>query len=1207
MQQTLGCEKLTGKLMNLSAILLKEASRDSPSFRANVNHYHTQIENIENWIKTTTETASTQFKDVMSDFRKAANLLSSFTFPPKDLLDNGLIEEQINTPKLISNCQKSIGDLYGSQIESIKSCEEPYVSILLEILTDVVKPYHVSRRNFEYYQSKYDTMLSNYQAINHIETSPTQIRSDAQELYEYRKSYLESALNLVLVISDSKMKLDSLILSLCDHAYKSLIRNMAVFDSVKDDMDFQEEWNHERLKIYYDLRDDIDRVSKQINAYTSEKMKPSTDLANYEMKEVIPRIVNSSYIASERSEKSGWLFMQTTVGNPQRTIWVRRWCFLKKDVFGMHLLSQSKTSVEETDKFGILLLSATIYVSIPRKFCFQVTINTPSINPPDIPSKTGSNSIILQAETHADLEEWLIAFHTAKHNAMMYEENETRYEQASKLHPPQFIEFACSSTTSTDQLLTTTHPSMTKSLLRVIETSPMGDVYSRLENPCTRSPITTSLTKLSILANSIVKANGTPSAMIANFWGSVNWNDHCLLSTSENITAIEPCVKASKEAKQAPEWKLASFPQYYPQRLQHETILFRSLFMNTNLSIPESDELLLDSMFCTWSPNPKQEFWGVAFITMKEIFFYMNMMGFVCLFKKTFDQICSVELVADEAGMPSNSKDLHIHFINEAPLRLKIFLTSPVLAQRKLQIVLDNQVSPNPLQLMDILQALRTAEENFNTERRKKNIVSNPDMNSKTSHIESVHYFSIDFNEAVERQQMFKLKYTSTYRLDFDIPCKGLAHLLFGDKSSAFTSTLFLARATRNKRVTSPWLIYDMDGERKMCRTITIRLNNADAYKFLPNSKIEDTDDSHPVNYSIKHSIIKMREGSYYEIDQESNILKIPFIKPFKVYAKFILMERKTSKGSGEFSISSNRSTMFVYYHVQYLDHKTLEPTTSINYLDQMVSKISLQVCQYECMHIKNVILSGMQLLGKHGKVIKAIRIGGHVGVVRLEVPTDKQLDLLQQNVLSFSMRSLLKLLFKWFIWNISNFMLTFVRTLFEMIYGLATNITMLNRLVLSGLILSIILNTFLVGKTTVSFWSYRKADAIINKYYYGKKQRMERVLSIDDLELLSTSLTKYRPICLEKFLASSKNIENKYRKTRHELGVKRNDLLVELKILNSMEKELVKVDYQNFLMEELENCNTVKELHIDNWNKNLQLQEYCSICEEELADINLL
>lgn len=165
-------------------------------------------------------------------------------------------------------------------------------------------------------------------------------------------------------------------------------------------------------------------------------MKPSRLIQDYDLKSIqnlkfnLPKSISNGNNSEEKG-LSGWLYMKTTVGHdPKRVVWVRRWCFLQNNVFGVFSLSPSKTYVEETDKFGILWITVEYLPKEPRNFCFKLRIQNPNCKTEE---ENTYIDIILQAESIDELKSWINTLTSHKRIALsIKEENDPRYQLARK-------------------------------------------------------------------------------------------------------------------------------------------------------------------------------------------------------------------------------------------------------------------------------------------------------------------------------------------------------------------------------------------------------------------------------------------------------------------------------------------------------------------------------------------------------------------------------------------------------------------------------------------------------------------------------------------------------------------------------------------------------------------------------------------------------
>lgn len=158
------------------------------------------------------------------------------------------------------------------------------------------------------------------------------------------------------------------------------------------------------------FRRELQEARKSIEDSASNVIKPSRDLDDYAKSTVAylgqapDSRPGAQQESQERAEKQGWLFQRTSQGKPARTVWVRRWYYVKHGIFGWLANNPRTGAVEESEKIGVLLCGVRPAFQDERRFCFEV--------------KTKDTSIELQAETQGELMEWISAFELAKRKAL---------------------------------------------------------------------------------------------------------------------------------------------------------------------------------------------------------------------------------------------------------------------------------------------------------------------------------------------------------------------------------------------------------------------------------------------------------------------------------------------------------------------------------------------------------------------------------------------------------------------------------------------------------------------------------------------------------------------------------------------------------------------------------------------------------------------
>ncbi|AGO10862.1 AaceriAFR651Wp [[Ashbya] aceris (nom. inval.)] len=1184
------------KLLKLIPVLLKEASLDSPSFRAAVNYFDLQLERTEKWIRTTSEITKGRYQDSLDEFKQVSLSIIDFVLPEDIYLNHGTVEEQIYTPKLVASCRDGVRDMFHGVLEVIQGNPELYLSILLDIVKSVIEPYKDAWKNFEYYQSKYDGMLAKYQAFEWAESTPHRLRDEAFLLFDYYGGYLDAALQLVLVISDVKMRYDSLIFSLTTcllpvegplvPTHTSTYKEWTIFHSL------HEKWNRERMDIYSQLPQEIYEVKDQIRDYSLSHWKPSSDITHYDLR----RINSKRFEILEAPHKlniEGWLWMKTKVGSPKRVVWVKRWCFLYNGIFGVHLLSPDKTAVEETDRFGVLLLNVSHAPAEGRKYCFQISISSPLSSSPQQEYLSSGGEVIFQASSCKELTSWLGALQETKQQIVAQGKTSSSYARASRRYPPMFTEFACKSKTEKDRFLTTDAGSI-KSVLELNKRFDDDQQSSQLNNIGMRAPIFTSLTKLSIIASTYTIPDDVPSALTANFSGTVHWNEWFLSSKGKG-TSRSPKIDDSWPVLNT--WDPIYCPENFPSVLQTDSALLRILFIDSRTQSGVED-LVLESITCVWQANNRQKFWGTVYATTDCLYFYMNMVGFVCLFKKPLSQVISIEADVDPSSSRNSEGVIRIYCNDGGPLKLMVFFTSAEVVAQKLQHIIDNLASQNPVGISRVIESLNMIDERLTHAEYAKNNKKTQDT-VPTPECDLFRYLNTDVEKSVIRQhEIHKEPGVFVFRHEFAIRPKGVMHLLFGDHSNLFSSFFLLARGSEDTRIQTPWMFESTnDNEKTLVRTISFNLNLQKGYVSSPANG--NTAGQQQAYFTVTHRIVKIIDDIYYEVDQEAAILDISFTKPFKVHVKYLITGSHFADDVPNNSPRPEFSTMSIHYKVQFLNKNTLEPTEKLDWRDQIINRIALYFCYQEASLIESTVNTCLKRFGKHGKFMKALRFGGRIGVSAGQA--QKVSNDVMVSKIKLTKATICKLALKWILWDIFNFFRSILQAGFKLLYDVLTNAASLNRLVLFILMLSVVGNVYLTGKTATSYWSARKAASIIHKYTSVNNHFMRRAISIHDLDILTNQLTTDNPAPLAKFLEISEQSDLAFQARRHSLAIRRNDLLVELNIVKMVEHELIRGGYRKFLLEESRMCSDYARSAGDSWDNHPKLQEYCNTVASEL------
>lgn len=150
----------------------------------------------------------------------------------------------------------------------------------------------------------------------------------------------------------------------------------------------------------------------------------------------------------------------------------------------------------------------------------------------------------------------------------------------------------------------------------------------------------------------------------------------------------------------------AEYPSFYPHLLKPHDSQFRLLFPY----VPRDERLVLVHR-ATFSPNDQQDFPGRVFATTRNIYFYSNHFGLVLTTRASLSGITDVTAAS---GRDCDFLYLHVvpHIGSDIPGRLtiKTFLEPLKLLQKRLNFLIDNATSDQPVGLESVFKTLLKLE-----------------------------------------------------------------------------------------------------------------------------------------------------------------------------------------------------------------------------------------------------------------------------------------------------------------------------------------------------------------------------------------------------------------------------------------------------------------------------------------------------------------
>ncbi|CUM68436.1 uncharacterized protein PRCAT00006159001 [Priceomyces carsonii] len=1156
----------------LVSVSFKEAALDSPSFRATVNHLDIQIDNVEKWLVALSSSVR-KIPKYVKELQMFSNSFLEHLLPT--FLQEGLIDQEY-TVGTLKDSLVQLRKLWRISLEAL-NVNPHVIESLSHSVSRSIHKYKEIRKKFEATQEKYDTYLAIFVATPKAKGAESVIE-DARHLFDVRKEYIHCSLELMRSLSDLGNCLDKHLVKMIFNVWTT---KMHIFNG---DFDFVSEQAKKVQRVqtwcdYYNgtiekMYNDMQMARTQIEESSINQVIPPTNPDLYNISLIDYHSLRD--IDEPSTEKHGYLFMKTWIDKSSKPIWVKRWSFIKGGLFGMLLLSPSQTFVQETDKFGILLCHVKYSPSDDRRYCFEV--------------KTADVSITLQAETLFELKSWLKVFENEKNRVMQETTESILRSVSSGRYPPIVMEFASTANTTVDREIVSQR--ILNASGQIVTSSRLSTHIERNEKyfqkhiyyqiPTIRPPIMTDTTKSSIIAYSFAATNTLPTALTANIWGSVNWGLyylHTLLESEEDMN--DDAIDQDLVDKDLSGSRL--YPDYYPYELAPLDIQLRALFETA----VDPGEYCLLSFRCIWAPNSRQELSGRCFITSKHIYFYMQISGFVSLYKGLVRHQVAVDCI--------HQKDfdlLKIFFI-EGLLKVKVFMDDGFLIKQKMIYLINNKASEKPKGLEDLIGGFKHIEE-----AHYESLLEKSDANRKS--IDSILRADADFKSSFTNAKSgpFLDKYKVDFREEgrkvfekvYNLPPKALFHSFLGDNSIILKVKSPLTAL--DSLVKKSWSVKP-NGH--MQRKINLKVTYASGKKGT---------------MQLEQVIDNIVENDYYTFTYKKSSFQLFVGSSFTVKYRVVIV-----------GISGKRSKIYIYSKRDF---------SKSSIFNMLIDEITYYLDVNQMKNLDKQLQGVVDQIGTHGMIVKAIYFYGKLSY------TDKFEDVDLPKPLKFGLVNILVILLKKFILTFL-FILSYVIQIFA--NGLITFVrgVRMNQILILVLMGSVFFNFYLVGRSTLSFWTVRSADKIAHKYFTAEPLMLQRALYAKETQDLieenfgqkqtnvshSRCSQRYREISfilnfdrtvrwtVDYADDNTREVARSLRMAFQEVGIKRNELIVKLNMLNSMEREIANGEWKNWLSSEILRCEYIKENVVEFINNSEStsgdiqsgidsILEYCMGCSED-------
>lgn len=405
-----------GRLIDLVPVALKEAAVDSPSARAIVLHYGEQVDLLEKWLDDYVKATSR----LVTESLTLENVLNNFV--SHSILPTALSESMMDhdySVLAMKKCADGAKDYWMSMIAMIKRFNFIVIDPIRNFLQYDLKAFKESRRAVDATQKTFEHLQTKYAGLGKSKEASS-LREEAFQLHEARKLYLKAMMDFMSMAPQFRFAVDKLLVKLFFDQWREMRfsrdNTATTFQRGADEMQRVKGWLNEMESSERIFRKELMTAKKQLEDAAELNTRPSRDLEDYSLS-TVPQFGGHSQTASistlprspkktsaQNGQKQGWLFLRTYGGKPTRTVWVKRWAFIRNGVFGWLLHGARAGGVEESERIGVLLCNVRPAPAEERRFCFEL--------------KTNKNTILLQAETQSELVDWIGAFETAKSKAL---------------------------------------------------------------------------------------------------------------------------------------------------------------------------------------------------------------------------------------------------------------------------------------------------------------------------------------------------------------------------------------------------------------------------------------------------------------------------------------------------------------------------------------------------------------------------------------------------------------------------------------------------------------------------------------------------------------------------------------------------------------------------------------------------------------------
>lgn len=629
------------------------------------------------------------------------------------------------------------------------------------------------------------------------------------------------------------------------------------------------------------------------------------------------------------------------------------------------------------------------------------------------------------------------------------------------------------------------------------------------------------------------------------------------------------------------------FPNYYPLQLKTQDAQFRLLFPSV-----KRDERLVLVFRATWNPNDQQEFPGRVYVTSEEIYFYSNHLGLVLT---SGVSLASIDEVTAAPGKECDFLFLHMRdAITEHPTRItiKVFLEPLRLLQKRLNFLVRNSRADEQLSLEDIIKMLLRMESDATQRspsvesweevapdtpvdgnglraRGRSSTLGGTDLRAPIRVDRGLGMYSLGANSPTSKVAKFKLPaqpvlYTPPGNLrlaaerQYDVSPKALFHVLFGDKSAVWQLLQHQRRAQNLRQ--GPWVNM---GEGRLRRDFDFTVPTLDS---LGRKTTSDVRDYQVVDVNSDHLC--------YVVTDKRTAWHLPYRRGYRLVSKIVITH-----------VAKAHCKLAIFVKVEWLRQPWL--------VQRIIEHHAMSDLELDALDLADLVSDQVRKLGARSRTKRAVQIFGQVG--QSTDVTQLQID---AAALTIEMRripvehTIFGLIVESLWSGFQSALGTLVEVLMNMVKWFWKTCSA-NSVIMGVLFVSLLYNTWYTGRSAVEWNSERIAAKFMLRLGVGPNTVMSKAVYMSDLDDLLSSQgvlpvagnsTCYQVFQEEyelqewnanyaKAVSSTSAGRLRTQKARQRLGVYRHDLLVSMRVVDSVERELVASEWESWVEDERRGC----------------------------------